>query len=308
MTRKLALAVVLLLALAASAAAQQVRVNHNRTPLRAEPTTTSRAVEFYQAGSALDIIGRLEGWYRVRDPKTRLEGYILASLVDELPGSAPAPSAGAGSAKAAPPQAPRAKPGTPARPGVQPKPKAGIRGFADVSFVWMTAAESFKAVTGSNSRVQYGGGVQAVNLWKGLYAEAMVGYGSLSGSRVFVYQGTIYDLGIPVTITFTPIDAGLGWRSRVSKALHAYVGGGMTYMNYKEESDFADTDDNVSEAFTGFYVSGGLEVKLAKYLHLRAEGRYTSVPDALGAGGVSAELDETDLGGAAVAVKLVFGR
>jgi hypothetical protein len=172
----------------------------------------------------------------------------------------------------------------------------------------MTASESFKAVTGSNSRVQYGGGVQAVNLWKGLYAEAGVGYSSLAGSRVFVHQGAVYDLGVPVTITLMPIDAGGGWRVPMSRALHAYLGGGVTFMNYKEESDFANAEDDVSELYTGFYVSGGLEVRLAKWLHVRAEGRFTSIPDALGSGGVSAEFNETNLGGAAVAVRFVLGK
>jgi hypothetical protein len=308
MTKRFALAVILVLACAASAAAQQVRVNHNRTPLRAEATSASLVLEFYQAGSTLDIIGRIEGWYKVRDPKTGREGYVLASLVDELPpssSSSPSPTPG----QPGLPPSLRTRIGTqPRPPAAPPKPKAAIRAFADLSFVWMAASESFKAVTGANTRVQYGGGVQAVNLWKGLYAEAMVGYSSLTGSRVFVHQGTVYDLGIPVTITLMPIDAGAGWRSPVSRALHAYVGGGVTFMNYKEESDFAGADDDVSETFTGFYASGGLEVRLARWLHVRAEGRYTSIPDALGAGGVSADFGETDLGGAAVAVRLVVGK
>jgi opacity protein-like surface antigen len=306
MRKTFALAVIVVLTCAASAAAQQVRVNHNRTPLRAEPTSASPVLEFYQAGSALDIVSRLEGWYQVRDPKTGREGYMLASLVDELPADAGSRSRAAGQ-----PGVPRTtgpRPSAPVKPGVQSKPKAGVRAFADVSAVWMTASESFKAVTGSNSRVQYGGGVQAVNLWKGLYAEAMIGYSRVTGSRVFVHQGTVYDLGIPVTITFMPIDAGAGWRVPVSKTLHAYVGGGVTFMNYKEESDFAGSDDDVSETFTGFYASGGLEVRLARWLHVRAEGRYTSIPDALGGGGVSADFSESDLGGASAAVKLVFGR
>jgi len=309
MTKKLVLVVVLVLAFAASAAAQQVRVNHNRTPLRAEPTTTSPALAFYEAGSALDVIGVTDGWYKVRDPKTKLEGYIVAALIDELPGSKPVPpgtAAGAASLKA--PAQGQAKPGAPGKRGAQPKPKAGIRAFADAGFVWMTASESFKAVTGENTRVQYGGGVQAVNLWKGLYAEAMAGYSSLTGSRVFVYEGTVYDLGIPVTITLMPIDAGGGWRFPLGKSLHGYVGGGVTFMNYEETSDFADADDDVSEVFTGYYAAGGLEMRLAAWLHLRAEGRFTRIPDALGAGGASAAFDETDLGGAALAVKLVFGR
>ena len=311
MTRTFALAVVLVLAVATAAAAQQVRVNNNRTPLRAEPTQTSTALTYVQAGTALDVISVSDGWYKVRDPKTKVEGYVLATLVDELPSSKPAPSTtrtGAASPKTAPAPGGQAKPGTAGRPTPAAKPKTAIRGFADVSFAWMTASESFKAITGASTRVQYGGGAQVVNLWKRLYVEAMAGYSSLSGSRAFVHEGTVYDMGIPVIITFTPIDVGGGWRVPLSRTLFAYGGGGATFMNYKEESDSANADENVSEMFTGFYVSGGVEMRLATWLHVRAEGRYTGVPDALGAGGVSAQFGETDLGGAAVAFKIVFGK
>jgi len=53
----------------------------------------------------------------------------------------------------------------------------------------MTASESFNAVTDTNMRMQYGGGLQVVNLWKGLYAEGTVAWSRLTGSRVFVYEG-----------------------------------------------------------------------------------------------------------------------
>ena len=89
------LVVAFILMVAVPAWAQQVRVNHNRTPLRSEPTQTSKVLEYYQAGSALVIISLNDGWYKVRDPKTKREGYILATLVDVLPGSSqpqPTPS------------------------------------------------------------------------------------------------------------------------------------------------------------------------------------------------------------------------
>jgi len=352
MSARLTLIVLLLLVLANSATAQQVRINGNRTPLRSEPTKTSTMLAYYSAGSALDIISFNDGWYRVRDPKTGQEGYILATLVDVMPGSKPVPATVESPAPpltqpatkpipSAPPpskttsrpataaqpvQAPptpttsapkplpapgtQVKPPATSKPGVQAKPKLGVRGIADVSRVWMTASESFKAVTDTSMRVQFGGGVQVVNLWKGLYAEAMVGRSSLDGSRVFVYQGTVYDLGIPVSITFTPIDAGGGWRIPLGKKkkAHAYAGGGATFMKYQEESDFADSGDNVDEVFIGFYASGGVEYSLTRWLHLRGEARFTSVPNALGAEGVSADFDETNLGGVAVAVKLAIGK
>ena len=172
----------------------------------------------------------------------------------------------------------------------------------------MTASESFTAVTDTTMRVQYGGGVQGINLWKGLYAEGTVGWSRLSGSRVFVYENDVYDLGIPTTITFIPIDVGGGWRFRHGRNVHSYVGGGVEFLKYREESDFADAEDDVDEVFTGYYATGGVEVRLAKWLYLRGEGRYTTVPDALGAGGVSVDFKETNLGGVSVAVKLAIGK
>jgi len=291
------MAVGLLLALAAQAAAQEtVRVKANRTPLRAEPTSASAAVTFYQAGTMLQVIESRAGWYKVRDPQTRREGYIMAVLVDPVPTVARQAPAGG-------------KPGAvPMRPKAAPKAPVGFRVVADAGAVWFTASESFEAVTDSNMRMQYGGGLQAVSLWKGLFAEAAAGRSRLTGSRVMVYEGTAYDLGIPMTITFTPIEAGLGWRAPLGKRVHAYVGGGVTFMRYQEESDFAKDDENVDETHTGFYASGGLELSLTKWIHLRGEARFTGLPGAIGKAGVSKDFDETNLGGFGVAVKLAIGK
>ena len=352
MTKRLTLVVILVVTFSTTAAAQQVRVNHNRTPLRSEPTQTSTLLAYYPAGSALDIISFSDGWYKVRDPKTGQQGHILATLVDVLPGAKPAPAAEERPAtpptqpatKPIPPAPPpsktttppaavaqpapgsatptttapkplpapgaQGKPTAPGKPALQAKPRMGVRGIVDVSAMWMTASESFKAVTGTSTRTQFGVGVQFVNLWNGLYAEATVGQSSLNGSRVFIYQDNVYDLGIPVSITFTPIDAGGGWRFPLGKKrkAHVYAGGGVMFMKYQEESDFADSGENVDDVFTGFYASGGMEYSLTKWLHLRGEARFTSVPNALGAEGVSADFDETNLGGVAVAVKLAIGK
>lgn len=304
------MAVGLLLALAAQSAAQEaVRVKANRTPLRAEPSSASTAVTFYQAGTTLQVIEAREGWYKVRDPQTRREGYIMAVLVEPARTStAQAPAGGKpGTATARPPAG--GKPGTaPIKAKTAPKAPVGIRVVADAGAVWFIAAESFEAVTDSKMRVQYGGGLQAVNLWKGLFAEAAAGRSRLTGSRVMVYQGTSYDLGIPMTLTFTPIEAGLGWRTPLGKHVHSYVGGGVTFMRYQEESDFAKDGENVDETHTGFYASAGLELSVTKWIHLRGEARFTGLPGAIGKAGVSKDFDETNLGGFGVAVKLAIGK
>jgi len=81
-----------------------------------------------------------------------------------------------------------------------------------------------------------------------------------------------------------------------------------TFMKYQEKSDCAEGGDNVSGMFTGFDVSGGIDCRLTKWLHLRGEVRYDSIPDALGSNGVSVDFGETKLDGTAVAVILAVGK
>jgi opacity protein-like surface antigen len=308
MTRTLALAAVFVLLFAATADAQEVvRVRGNRTPLRSEPTTTSTALTYYQAGTLLQVIESVDGWYKVRDPVYRIEGFIKATLVDVVPGATLPVAPG----KVTGPTQPRAgQPGVSAarKPPVRARPAVGWRGVAEVNLTWMAASESFKAVADTSRRLEFGGGLQVVNVWKGLFVECTVGWSRLDGSRAFVYNGTVYDMGIPLTITFIPVNAGAGWRFGRGKTVHPYAGGGMTFLKYREESDFAEAGDDTDEVFTGFYVAGGVEFRLAKWVHLRGEARYTTLPNALGTGGVSKDFGETNLGGAAVAVKLAIGK
>ena len=87
MMKRTSLLVAPLLLVAVSAFAQEARVKGNRTPLRAQPTTTSTAVAYFQMGTTLVVVGVNDGWYRVRNPQSGQEGYVLASLVEIVPGS-----------------------------------------------------------------------------------------------------------------------------------------------------------------------------------------------------------------------------
>jgi opacity protein-like surface antigen len=125
MRKRIVCAALLAVLLATPALAQQVRVNGNRTPLRAEPTSTSTALAFYQAGSALDVIDFKDGWYKVRDPQTKQEGYILATLVDLLPATAPPRSAGTSASPTAAQPSPEPVSPIQARAPTKPTPPAG---------------------------------------------------------------------------------------------------------------------------------------------------------------------------------------
>jgi hypothetical protein len=91
MTRKLLLLLpVLVCVTAVSAFAATVRVKADQTPLRASPSESAAVVDHLKAGTVLDLMDVNRDWYKVRDPLTKKEGYLLASAVELNPGPAPA--------------------------------------------------------------------------------------------------------------------------------------------------------------------------------------------------------------------------
>ena len=58
------------------------------------------------------------------------------------------------------------------------------------------------------------------------------------------------------------------------------------------------------ESFSGYFVFGGVEVPIWKWIFAGAEAQYRSVPDALGDGGVSEHFGESDLGGTVLRVMI----
>ena len=182
-----------------------------------------------------------------------------------------------------------------------------MRVFGGGAFNRMSANESFDAVAGSATVWSYGGGLQVINLWRGLFIEGAVERSTVDGERVFVFGDEVFPLGIPLKVTMLPIDAVLGWRFGHSR-ITSYLGGGLTVFTYEETSDFADADENLDKQYLGFVVMGGVEVSATRWLHLRGDLRYRQANDALGVGGVSAQFDEDRLGGFGVGLHLVVGR
>jgi hypothetical protein len=85
--------------------------------------------------------------------------------------------------------------------------------------------------------------------------------------------------------------------SMVPSRFSVYGGGGPVFLKYSEESDFAVAGENVNTSFTGFVFYGGLSVDLTKLLYANGEVGFRTVPDAIGAGGLSAVFGENNLGG-----------
>jgi opacity protein-like surface antigen len=188
--------------------------------------------------------------------------------------------------------------------------EVGVRGFGDFGGTRFTASDSFKAVLGSPSGIVFGGGGEAL-LGKDVFVSVHVSRFSKDGTRVFVFNDETFDLGIPTTVTVTPIEITGGYRFAYGNPkLVPYAGGGIGWHRYKEVSDFADDDENVSETHTGYHVLGGVETRVSTWFSVAGEAQWSFVPDGLGQdpNSVSAAFDETDLGGLTFRVKFVVGR
>ena len=186
----------------------------------------------------------------------------------------------------------------------------GVRGFGDVGDTRFAAAQSFDAVLGTHSGIVFGGGVETV-LPSGIFVSLRASRFQKDGTRVFVLNDEVFDLGIPTTVRVTPIQVTGGYRFNVGRRhITPYLGGGAGWFRYSETSEFADTSDDVAETFTGYHLLGGAEWRMSHIIGVAGEAEWSTVRDALGQnpGGVSSAFDETDLGGVTFRVKVVVGR
>ena len=191
------------------------------------------------------------------------------------------------------------------------------RGFFDTGAVKLTAEESFEAVAGTSTGFVLGGGGEVV-LPGGIFAAVRLSQFQKTGQRVFVFEGETFPLGIDSTIRIRPFEVSGGYRFNSGRAGRSltpprvipYVGGGIGWHRYQESSEFAEEDENVDDTFRGYHLLGGAEVRVARWFGISGEAQWTTVPDALGQdpNSVSAEFDETDLGGVTFRVRLVIGR
>jgi hypothetical protein len=186
-----------------------------------------------------------------------------------------------------------------------------IKGYGMLGSMRFAASESFEAVLGSSSGFIFGGGAEVGLPLGGLY----VGIGAWrfkdEGERVFISgNDEVFPLGIPVTVTVTPIEITGGWRFKnLSPRVVPYVGGGWSSFGYEEVSEVADAGEGEAERFSGFHLLGGAEVRVLRWLGVAGEIAWMSIPDALGTSGSASEhFDETNLGGTSLRLKITVGR
>jgi opacity protein-like surface antigen len=184
-----------------------------------------------------------------------------------------------------------------------------IRGFGDAGVTVFSATKSFKAILGRPSGPLFGGGME-LGLPRHFFVSVSASRFRRTGHRVFVFEGQVFTLNDPATLTITPLEVSAGYRSTRLKRLLPYVGGGVGWHKYEETSAHSTDADDVHATYTGYQVIGGAEVPLQKWIAVAGEAQFASVPSALGkdSTGVSSVYHEHNLGGFTVRVKVVVGR
>ena len=253
-------------------------------------------------GVVLEAIAREAQWYQVRVPEKFAGaggaiGFVYAGHVELIEGPEPP-------LRAPLPPASQTSHG-PGQKGVPP-PAFGARGYGMVSIDWFRASDSFKAILDQSSGVFYGGGGQVIV--RHFFVDVSFEHFKKTGERAVVVDGDVFRLGIPDTITMDPWRVVGGYRFSQQNDVTPYVGGGIGSLRFQETSDFADADEATDEWFTSYHAVVGVEYAARKWLWVAGELRYSSVPDAIGAPGIAAEFDESNLGGFGVAVKVLVGR
>jgi hypothetical protein len=201
-------------------------------------------------------------------------------------------------------------------------PSISLRPFVDISREKFLATRTFDAVFGESSARFWGGGLQVTG-WHGrVYGEVsasrlMKENQELIGQRVFVSDGTVSKLGIPLRSTIEPLEVTGGYRFNAHPRIIPYVGGGFGSYHYTEESDFATPSENLDVTKSGAIFHAGVEARASRWVGVAVDAQYTHVPGIFGNGGVSqlfAEgtaakaAQERDLGGWAARLKLIVGR
>jgi opacity protein-like surface antigen len=177
---------------------------------------------------------------------------------------------------------------------------------AHAGYFGMAAENSASALFDSAGGATFGGAVR-YTFWRGAFVSAGARTFSKEGERVFVATSSspVQKLGFPLSIRLTPIVLQAGYRIRDRHLVVPYVAAGVSITQLKEESEVAGEAFDEERTKTGFIGAAGVEVGRG-HLRFGAEVGFSSVPDAIGVGGVSKVYVEDDLGGLHALGRLIF--
>ena len=292
--------VVLVPAAASAQTGGTVRVKQ-ATAVLENPRGDSLVIGSAPSGMVLEVLEAASGWYRVAprpEDASKMKwrrGWIRADFVEVVtPGTATATTAGAAAAAA------------PEQPS-EPRDPLLLRGFGQAGGTFFSAKDSFETILDTALGGMYGGGAQ-VAFGNGLFAQFGIDRFKKTGSRALVSGEQIFRLGVPHTITLTPLQATVGYRDPGGRQTVPYGGGGIGWYALDESSPGLEAAGDVGETKIGYHLVGGAEFRLAPWIWLAGEGQWTWVPDALGEHGISAVFEEKDLGGGTFRFKVLVGR
>ena len=200
----------------------------------------------------------------------------------------------------------------------QPDPAISIRPFVDVTEQAFTAKNTFNAVFGQSMGPFIGAGVQ-VTFADQFYGEVSGSRFRRSGDRVFVINGDVFHLGLPLSATLTPIEVTGGFRFRILRGgrpiawVRPYVGAGIGWYAYQETctaqaAACAAIDADYSAKHNGFVLNGGAEFRLHEWVGVSADVQYRRITGIIGQGGASQAFSESDLGGVGGRFRVIVGR
>jgi len=184
-------------------------------------------------------------------------------------------------------------------------PSLSVRPFFVVAAERFTAQETFRTAFSHSFQSLYGGGLQLV-FRNGFYVDVTASQFKRTGQRAFFFEGEGFPLGIPLTVTLTPLEISAGGRFLATPRFFPYAGAGVGTYGYKEASEFDDGD--FAARHVGYLIVGGAEFRLSRWVAVSGDLQFTRVPGILGQAGLSKEVGENDLGGTAGRFRLILGR
>jgi opacity protein-like surface antigen len=187
-------------------------------------------------------------------------------------------------------------------------PEADPRRFdlgIQAGYRWLTqATESANAVFGDTGDLELGG-FASFAVTKSVFLSLSGTYFEKDGQRVFVVDATspVFELGHPLKLRLAPVNLVVGYRFHVSPSVVPYLaaGGGATF--YEEETTIGGITETSSSTHGTLTVMGGVDY-VNKNLLFGLQVSWSTVPDSLGVGGVSAIYGEDDVGGLSVSARL----
>jgi len=186
-------------------------------------------------------------------------------------------------------------------------PAVSLRPFVMGTLQSFSAVDTFAAVFGQSRQPFFGGGLDVVFGGR-VFVDATASRFRKTGERAFFFNGEAFRLGLPLTAEITPLEITGGYRFRNGGRFIPYAGAGIGTYSYRETSPSSDPGENVDIRHTGTVLLGGVEIRAHRWIGVGVDVQYSHIPGVLGAGGISKDAGEDDLGGIAARFKVVVGR